>query len=205
MAVPPGGLYFFDLQTPSGSVHFEAGHMHLLVDKIRRFCDVNSLPFPRDPEKTIQAFMCPRLPDGFCFSKGLAPNAHTFSLQSVKDMTRLIVQKAFRSRHPFLAPQSEAETRATICLTCPHNSSKECTVCSGLLQMVRQLVGRRETKYDPYLGTCGLCGCLLRVKVHISAGALKAATTPPPDSEIPAACWLRGVYQTASKPEERHE
>lgn len=194
MAVPPGGLYFYEIETGAGPVRFESSSMEDLDRKIRLFCNANSHPFPVDLNASVQEFMCPRIQDGFCTTPGLRTPARMLTLQGVKDVTRLIVRKALSSVGTFLAPQGEAERRASICLTCPNNSVQGCTVCSGLLQLVRQLVGRRETKYDQYLGVCTLCGCLLRTKVHISAEGLKAATTPPPPEKIPAACWLEKVY-----------
>lgn len=204
MAVPPGGVYFYAVETATGPVHFEAPHMHLLTGKIIRFCNVNSLPVPGNLEATIQAYMCPRIPDGFCTTPGSKESIPGLTLAKVKDFTRLIATRAFARATVFLVPQDEAERRAKICVECPKNSSQDCTVCHGLLQLVRQLVGRRETKYDAYLGTCALCSCLLRVKVHVSAEALRVATQPPERSQLPPNCWLRNVYYAEGGEGTRH-
>jgi len=45
------------------------------------------------------------------------------------------------------------------------------------------------------IGTCSLCGCLLRAKVHVSSEALKASTTKPEEEDIPDFCWLHEVYK----------
>lgn len=192
-AVPPGGRYFYDIETSNGPVHFEAPDMPQLLQAIRRFCDVNSIGVDPALEQKVTEFMCGRLPDGVCTGPG-ARGALSVSLSRVKDVTRLLVRRALSSGGSFLTSLPDANARARVCVECPLNANTSCTTCNGLLQTARQLVGRRETPYDQYLGTCQLCGCMLRVKVHVSGSALAASTTPPRKESVPANCWLRGVY-----------
>lgn len=196
-SVPPGGVYFYELATPgsSGSVRFES---HKTVDdlvwQITSYCDLNKIKPPDHLKAEVVEYMCDNLPAGFC--RHSSTSARKFvTITQVKEFTSLLFKRAFSfSPASFLAPLLEAEKRASVCSTCPLNDRTRCTVCGGLLSLVRKLVGSRETTYDPVLGTCNLCGCLLRVKVHVSSEALKAATKKPPEELIPDFCWLHEVY-----------
>jgi len=196
-SVPPGGVYFYELEI-SGSVpvRFES-HKNVddLVWQISSYCDLNRIPLPEHLRAKTIEYMCDNLPSGFC--RESSSNVRKFlSLSQIKEFTSIIFKRAFmKSPSNFLATLNDAENRAKICSTCPLNDRTRCTVCGGLLSLVRKLVGRRETAYDPVLGTCSLCGCLLRVKVHVSSEALKSATTKPPEDQIPGFCWLNEVYK----------
>ena len=121
------------------------------------------------------------------------------TLSGVKAFTSILFARARLSGKLFFAPPHEAEQRAKICSTCPLNNKSQCSVCGGLLALVRKLVGRRETSYDSLLGVCSLCGCLLRAKVHVSAEVLRMTPTVPAAEDVPEQCWLRGIYGSALK------
>lgn len=193
MAYPPGGVYFCGMDTVTGPIRFEAASLASLETLVHRFCDSNSLPRPGNFEAWVQGQMCDHMPPGFC----TGPAVHrplSVSLQQVKDFTRVLVRRALSGTGRFFVSRMEADRRAAVCSNCPLNSNTQCTICFGLLALVRSLVGRRETKYDVGLGTCAICKCLLRVKVHVSREALARATSAPEPGSLPAGCWLRGVY-----------
>ena len=62
---------------------------------------------------------------------------------------------------------------------------------SGLEAFARTLLGARErrTSYDPSLGACAVCGCLQRVKVHLSMDVLSELRSTK-ELEYPDNCWL---------------
>lgn len=196
-SVPPGGVYFYDLEIPnSAPMRFESYKtISDLCWQIRSFCDVNHYPQVEHLEAKVLEYMCDNLPAGFC-RESTASAKRILTLTQVKDITSLIFKRAFsRSPTKFLSTLEEADRRAKICSECPLNDRSRCTVCGGILSLVRKLVGSRETSYDPVLGTCSLCGCLLRAKVHVSSEALKASTTKPEEEDIPDFCWLHEVYK----------
>jgi hypothetical protein len=196
-SVPPGGVYFYELDVGgSAPIRFESHKtVRDLVWEIKSFCDLNKIPIPEHLEAKVVEFMCDNLPAGFCRNSSSNPRKF-LTITQVKDFTNLIIKRALSfSPTSFITSKEVAEERARICSTCPLNDRSRCTVCGGLLSLVRKLVGRRETSYDPVLGTCMLCGCLLRVKIHVSNEALKAATTKPPADQIPDFCWLNEVYK----------
>ena len=84
----------------------------------------------------------------------------------------------------------EAERRAAICMACPMRVEIEgCTPCSGLLDKVTRLLGRRGTKYDSELKSCGVCGCENRVQVHFPLDALHKGVDS--EMEFPTHCWKK--------------
>lgn len=196
-SVPPGGVYFYELDVGGPApVRFESHKtVRDLAWEITSYCEVNKITVPEHLEARIVEFMCENLPAGFC--RNSPHNVRKYiTISQVKDFTTLIFKRAFSfSPTSFLASKELAESRAKTCSTCPLNDRSRCTVCGGLLSLIRKLVGRRETSYDPVLGTCNLCGCLLRVKVHVSSEALKSATQKPPEENIPEFCWLHEVYK----------
>jgi hypothetical protein len=195
-SVPPGGVYFYEIEAADGvAVRFESYKtVDDLVWQIQSYLDLNGLPPIEHLKAKVIEYMCDNMPSGFCREDSKNPRKF-ITLTQVKDFTNLIFKRATSfSPASFLASLPEAERRASVCSECPLNDRSRCTVCGGLLAFVRKLVGRRETSYDPVLGTCNLCGCLLRVKVHVSSEALKASTTKPPADQIPGFCWLNEVY-----------
>jgi hypothetical protein len=196
-SVPPGGVYFYEVASADGPpVRFES---HKTVDdlvwQVESYLAVNNFPPVEHLKAKVIEFMCDNLPSGFCRKSPANPGMF-ITLTQVKDFTSLLFRRAVASSPlSFLSTKEEAERRASVCSECPLNDRSRCTVCGGLLAVVRRLDGRRETSYDPVLGTCRLCGCLLRVKVHVSSEALKAATTKPPEDQIPGFCWLNEVYR----------
>lgn len=196
-SVPPGGVFFYELEVAGSSpVRFESHKtVQDLVWQITSYCELNKIEPPPHLKAVVVEYMCDNLPPGFC--RQSSSNVRKFlTITQIKDFTSLIFKRAFM-KNPlnFLAPLTQAESRAQICSTCPLNDRSRCTVCGGLLSLIRKLVGRRETSYDPVLGTCSLCGCLLRVKVHVSSESLKLATKKPPEDQIPDFCWLHEVYK----------
>lgn len=196
-SVPPGGVYFYELSVGEGSapIRFES---HKTVDdlvwQIESYCYLNKVEVPGFLKAKVVEFMCDNLPPGFCRHSSNSA-ALPLTLTQVKEFTNVLFRRALSSSASFFTTKQEAEKRASVCSTCPLNDRSRCTVCGGLLSLVRKLVGRKETSYDPVLGTCSLCGCLLRVKVHVSSEALKASTKKPSEEKIPDFCWLHEVYK----------
>lgn len=69
-----------------------------------------------------------------------------------------------------VVPQEEAERRASICVSCPHNTryAKPCNgVCAELLSLVRSIVGQVGTSKDSELHACQICACSLPAAVYV--------------------------------------
>jgi hypothetical protein len=89
------------------------------------------------------------------------------------------------------ATDEEANRRAKICSTCPHNTEIEgCSACYRLLNKVKQVLGDKTTDYDASLKGCEVCACSLAAKVwlpkEVIAGTRDANQWP---SDHP--CWMK--------------
>lgn len=85
--------------------------------------------------------------------------------------------------------QDEAEKRASVCASCPHNVKVEgCRGCFKLLQRVQSLIGNAKTTNDHLLQGCEICACSLQAKVWLpkSAGQVDRYKAKWPDH-----CWLK--------------
>jgi hypothetical protein len=106
----------------------------------------------------------------------------------------------YRTRTQWLGeggePSKDAHERAKACLLCPHNVKRplEELFKGAVAEAVRQQVELKsamkvETPLDDALHICNLCGCVLKLKVHVP---LKHARDNTPDWEkFPDWCWLK--------------
>ena len=92
-------------------------------------------------------------------------------------------------------PSPSADQRAAICLKCPHNKPDNWEVVVGGVASLARLQLELKSKMglqawgEERLHTCELCGCYLRLKVHVP---LEIARTNTPDwHQFPDFCWIR--------------
>jgi len=93
-------------------------------------------------------------------------------------------------------PQEEANARALTCTTCPFNTQKivwGCGSCmSAFIKGVFAIIGKRTTPYDNSLGGCALCGCALKVSVHVPLAPQQSAldeATKKSFRDVSTYCW----------------
>lgn len=93
-------------------------------------------------------------------------------------------------------PSLHAQERANVCIECPHNEER------GFEELFKGVVAREVKRQlglkkqldatvanENRLHVCALCGCWLRLKVHVP---LHIARENTPDwQQYPAWCWLR--------------
>jgi len=84
--------------------------------------------------------------------------------------------------------QSEADRRALICTRCYLNV--QVGGCSGCQQLIAEVLGKKQTKYDFALRACGVCKCVLRAKVHFPIDILSKENQELQDL-YPEFCWLQ--------------
>jgi hypothetical protein len=182
--VPPGGVWKFNNPpTITGSTYDE------LVNKVIAFRRSNGATDEQlaTIEFEIEDQICAHWPKG-C-QRG-----------TLSSMTILEAQREFKKALQSIAAdgfvsQEEAERRAHICLSC-HNHVKNanytapsqggCKGCSKASQVLDATLWKlglkavemvsplllmgKSTTLDGQLGQCGLCGCLLKLKVWIKNG-----------------------------------
>jgi len=84
-----------------------------------------------------------------------------------------------------LVDQGEADRRAAICAECPMRTRQTfCMGCMGLRAVNEALIGHREVSNASELGSCAVCGCVLKVKVWFPL-----ESTDNEGLEYPPHCW----------------
>jgi hypothetical protein len=145
----------------------------------------------------VEHFVCLHAPAGFCvgtYEEGDVQEG-TYSSTDIKEATLLHRTRLKWPAERFLASPEEAHRRALICTKCPDNKRGICTTCNGLADFAKRVVGARSTDLDHSLGVCSVCKCMLSVKVHISAEALRAVRAKKKFdvAAYPECCWMKEV------------
>lgn len=103
------------------------------------------------------------------------------------------------------APQDVAEVRASICLQCPYHDTKT-GLYAGLKkniasQVRRQLEVRSQMKMQVFredeLNLCGVCGCVLKLLVHVPEEIL-VEHLKTDEFSYPSYCW-KGQIKNKNK------
>lgn len=83
-----------------------------------------------------------------------------------------------------------AQARARVCETCPMNTTvKGCTGCQGIVRWVGEYLTDEEAAIgDGKLHNCGVCKCVLSLKVHLPADVIKDSEKS--DLNYPDHCWV---------------
>jgi hypothetical protein len=182
--VPPGGKYFFIV--PETDKYFESFDMYALERTVRDHLIANKLTIPPNLQAVIEHYMCEQLPTDFCNRPAGNPEGKTWlSSSRIRDFSKVFFNRMFSHS---LVSEEQADARARVCMSCPMNLKNVCSTCNGLGGLVKRLLRvPRETSFDPALGACQLCGCLLRVKVHVPIEDLNVSDI----NAYPEDCWLK--------------
>lgn len=83
-----------------------------------------------------------------------------------------------------------AQERARVCEECPMNTTvKGCTGCQGVVRWVGEYLTDEEAAIgDGKLHNCGVCKCVLSLKVHLPSDVIKAAEKS--GLSYPDQCWV---------------
>lgn len=93
-------------------------------------------------------------------------------------------------------PAPLAQERSEVCMQCPHNKPRRFEELfkgpvAKIVRMQLELRSKLELRVEgeEKLHTCDLCGCWLKLKVHVP---LRIAREGTPDwQQFPTWCWLR--------------
>lgn len=95
-------------------------------------------------------------------------------------------------------PQELSELRGSICAQCPYNKPESgFSVMGSVAATVKDWSEARaglklSTSHDDKLGICEICGCHLKLKVHVPAQHIEAGTPDGLLQLFPANfCWIR--------------
>lgn len=95
----------------------------------------------------------------------------------------------WREKGYAIVPQEEAERRAAICITCPHNKPVSgCFGCKGVGEIIDRIIDGQRTSVNEKLHQCSACnGCVLGPKVFLPREVIHAEAYA---DKLPSFCWL---------------
>lgn len=164
---PPGGWVY--TQPESGRT-FRHYSFNAFMDAIREHRLGNGYPISADWQAEIINGICrdnlKMFPD-YCQRSNQSSVVRRFSFGSSMSFLSMLWEWISAGR-PFVE-QEEAERRAEICSTCPFNQSLvySCGSCfTAIINLISKIIGRRKTRNDSKLGSCGICSCSLQAAVH---------------------------------------
>jgi hypothetical protein len=194
--VPPGG---WKLVHPRSGATLVGGSYGDLVRNIRLHDRGNG--WPTMTEQEIQHTVCSALTDnsGNCalYTPGEDPASapagrRRVTIDDAIRFAKVMQAGMLRKRDAAFVPQEEAERRAAICAVCPKNVTVlGCTACRNIVGWVSEVVGHKHTTYDGKLDGCEVCGCLLKVAVHVDLGIQVQGISEEMNQEFPDWCWKK--------------
>lgn len=169
------------VQPESGAVFTGLSYWGL-VDVVRQHRQAMKYDLADGWEERFQDDLCHQNTQALC--SGRPPDTTKRRLK-LADLRRFMnTLGVFRGE---FVPQAEAERRAAICSTCPLNKTVTgCWGCGGLLAAATKFLAGRTTSRDKALDSCAVCGCVMRVKVHLPMEVMDNSGL-----EYPEWCWQR--------------
>lgn len=189
---PPGGWRW--TQPESGREFYHYAHQPFL-DQIRDHRLANGYPITADWKEELDDQLCRDNPDWFpktCRRIGVKSGPRRLSFAAAMSFLQMLGRWA-SSGAPYI-DQEVAEERAAICSTCPHNvpSAFSCGNCETKIQQIISIIGgKRSTRSDDKLFSCGVCSCQLKSAVHFPIESQRENLTPEMVEEFKAIdyCW----------------
>ena len=90
--------------------------------------------------------------------------------------------------------QELADKRAAVCAMCPQNVEGAWYTVAPAELIKKTLEARAdlklETSHDAVLKSCGICKCLMRLKVWTPLEFILSKTKPEVMAEFPGHCWI---------------
>jgi hypothetical protein len=90
-----------------------------------------------------------------------------------------------------------ANRRAATCVACPFNDDSALSdlFTEPAANVIRKAIEARsefklETPYDPLLGTCKACQCILTLKVHCPLDIILKHMKPEVKKKLAVGCWI---------------
>jgi hypothetical protein len=193
--VPPGGWRY--VQPESGAL-IRGGDYHRLLANIRDHRISNNYPIGLNFEAEIQNAICERGAE--CQPAVRDPGPRNVTLDDLRNFL-LVLRKWVADGATFVSKE-EAERRAAICVRCPRNQKVGgCFGCKGIVNLISEVIGGRDTRFDQELSGCGVCGCELRTAVHIPLEVQWRGVDDEMNEQFPDYCWKKRPSQVAAADE----
>lgn len=213
---PPGGWIYFQPETGWRAPFPLADDFKQTVDKIIAHRSLNPrFNLSTDWETVanqLDNFTCARLKQNEQYCDGVKKN---FSRHQGKSSTSsgknagLAVVKALAGGGMILSdwlgeggvpvPVQQAQARANVCLSCPHNTKGGFLVSKITKPIAMAIHSQLKLKHDmalklegeENLQTCNICICNLRLKPWVPTKHLMEHTSEEVLNEFPEECWVK--------------
>lgn len=158
-----------------------------LIESVKKHLTANDVAIPIDLERSMNEFACQEHSEN---CEEIDPDAERkiglFYL--AKKFFTAVISAATQG----LVDQAEAERRAAICVSCPHNAGSSLNLCGSgchTARFVKEAAESMSTKHTPLdgqLNTCARCECSLKMKIWVNKEAMADKTI-----EWPSHCWMK--------------
>lgn len=183
--VPPGTWQYLEEST---GYKIKAPSYQDLIKRIEAHRLSNNLDLSIGWIDKVEAELCKTLPSGRCGPKNpvIKPDERTVGLRDIKNFMLTVIN--WKKSGGEFVDQDEAESRASICASCPNNVViKGCTGCNGLGALaVNKIRKDKRTRQDDKLNSCKICACMMKVKVHLPLEIMNSNGL----EEFPSHCWM---------------
>lgn len=184
-ATPPGGWRFTDpvsgmkFPVTTGSV----ATLRSILSEVATHRTATGGDLNPGWEERVVDLMCQQHPDYPCVHD-VDPGMRSLRFSDV--VRFLTVMAEHVSNGLETVSDEEANRRELICLRCPKRTSESfCAGCKSLKRTVESVVKHKQTKHAADIGSCHVCGCLLKVKLWMPLEVLGNDGL-----DYPPHCWL---------------
>ena len=170
--VPPGGVFFY--ADPANGVPLiqHRDNLQALVAEVRAtYAGLGKAP-PEPLAAVVEAYICERVPRGFCIGQYSGNPPDFMSPQAVRSRTR-DAANAFPKVDP-----GTSLARMAICGMCESNSKVLCLSCTGLTDWAVQLAGRTRVAQDSSMGICKWDRVLVSLLVSLNRPGVSSDGRP---------------------------
>ena len=177
---PPGGWKFLDSRT---GISFEDNSIFAIYSRVAASWHANGIEVPGNYKAIVDHEMCQQNPQMECREIGEAERVLTLD-----DIARFghSVKNWMANGSKFVSPE-EANRRADICIGCVKNKPvRTCLGCTSALTWLSERAGWPQTSKDSELQGCLVCGCLLKLKVHMGNESIDNSGI---EGKFPEFCW----------------
>lgn len=145
----------------------KANRFDLLLKAIKIAREANGIPIGLDFEREVEQWVCEDYPQE-CeeYNPEIPRRPRELTAGDVIRGSKVMLAQWIAGRP--LEPRQVAERRAETCVGCRYNvpiRSPCGGICTELLDIVNRVVGGKGTPLDARLGSCFICGCVLRAAV----------------------------------------
>lgn len=190
---PPGN---FKIYVEESKMWIERITWNDMVFAVKNHYKANNIPVGLQFEEWLEHHCCQNTSPEVCVEEGhgaVAPFRESRTLTEILTGTKTIVEWWLKEGKA-VVPEAESEARAAKCIQCHFNQPiRDCPSCSSqkLDDFIVWLGGQKPTRYDSGLRGCQICGCALRLKVHIPLAVLTKNEPQHVKDQYPDWCWLK--------------